>query len=101
MKTVREAIVVEETAKPVTYDFNSSNAIDVAVMPMEFADKLLSVWINNMSLSSEKSIVGDYIDALRGCYTIEDAIKVSNQWVFERQLIENVKQGNYSRYEVK
>lgn len=73
----------------------------VAVMPAELAKKLLQMYAERLRYASETEIIRDHIKTLEKFATandLEGAMSASLSWLTERELINNIAQGNWDAY---
>lgn len=82
-----------------SYDFNTSDATDVAIMPMKLATMLFSTWVKSMD-EDVYELREDFIYKLRTCKDVESLVYVCNEFLFERNLIEDIKKNVYDKYRI-
>jgi hypothetical protein len=91
----------------IVFDFTDDRAMQgltagqpLAVMPASLATKLLEMYAQHLVLSTDEHIIKKHTDELRECKTVEQAIRVSIDFIATRTLISNISNGNWDAYKV-
>lgn len=92
----------------IKFNFATQNAVnqvienqELAVMPAALAQKLLRMYAKELTSSTNRVIINDHIEVLRGCANENDldaAISASLVWAAERDLIQNIMHENWEAY---
>lgn len=97
--------------KNVTLDFSQHSSLEnmivdqpVAVMPVELAKNLLKMYAEKLRYATGTEIINKHIASLKEFAINNDlqgALGASLSWITERELINNVSQGNWDAYAVR
>jgi hypothetical protein len=90
----------------VVLDFTTNTAMDkqeLAILPASLAKKVLKMYADNLVKASSREIIGNHIDALRSAMNepkaMENVVKISMDFINERNLIENCAAENWKAYD--
>lgn len=90
--------------KNVTLDFTTAPAInaeqELAIMPAVLAKRLLRLLALDLKNSSLADIIEQHVKELRECEAMNEVLSVSDNFIHERALIQNVVMENWEAYTV-
>jgi hypothetical protein len=89
--------------RKITLDFTATNAVsnqELAIMPVGIAKKLLMAMASNLVNVRESDIVHDFKLEIDNCYTVQQALDASLEFINMRSLIDNCAAGNWDAYAV-
>lgn len=89
--------------RKITLDFTATNAVsnqELAIMPVGIAKKLLMAMASSLVNVRENDIVHDFKREIDNCYTVQQALDASLEFINMRSLIDNCAAGNWDAYAV-
>lgn len=115
MAFIREENLVEETEEPkekvdrnITLDMSIQSVtgslmenIPMAIVPAAILRRMVNFFADSMVHAGVESIIEPHVANLRAAKTVEEAMIISLMWVHTREIVNTIKKGGWSAYEVK